>query len=59
MDDIEARWRADVEVERQHRGGGRCRDCAPRGGCLALLGAVRRRVDAEETGLRPTLGRLV
>ncbi|WP_159079177.1 hypothetical protein [Plantactinospora sp. BC1] len=54
-----AQRRDDRQIERQHRGGGRCTECAPRGGCLALLGAVRRRVDLDGTGVRTGLGRLL
>ncbi|MGX7669888.1 hypothetical protein [Plantactinospora sp. DSM 117369] len=61
MDKVMARLRADLQIERQHRGGGRCTECAPRGGCMRLLGAVRRRVDRAEStgGIRHGLGRLV
>ncbi|MGI5148019.1 hypothetical protein ACQEVC_16855 [Plantactinospora sp. CA-294935] len=59
--DTLAQWWVDIQIERQHRGGGRCIECAPRGGCMRLLGAVRRRVDRMEStgGIRHGLGRLM
>ncbi|MFD0973848.1 hypothetical protein [Plantactinospora endophytica] len=57
MDPID-RWWADLQLEQQHRDGGRCPECAPRGGCLALLAVVRRRADTQTTGIRHGLGRL-
>lgn len=40
MDD---QWLTDLRIVQQHARGGRCTKCGARGGCLALLGAVRRR----------------
>ncbi|MFY1669404.1 hypothetical protein ACN27G_05520 [Plantactinospora sp. WMMB334] len=58
--DLMDRWQADRRIEEQHQDGGRCTECAPRGGCLRLLAAVRRRVDRADTGtIRVGLGRLV
>ncbi|GIG87132.1 hypothetical protein [Plantactinospora endophytica] len=37
----------DQRIFEAHTNGGRCDECAPRGGCMALLGAVRRRTDQE------------
>ncbi|MBE1486419.1 hypothetical protein [Plantactinospora soyae] len=42
--DAWARWRADRWIERLHQGGGRCTECGRRGGCLALLAVVRRKM---------------
>ncbi|GIG87214.1 hypothetical protein [Plantactinospora endophytica] len=44
-----ARWQLDLLIERRHLDGGRCAECGPRGGCVALLAAVRRRVERETT----------
>ncbi|MFD0972755.1 hypothetical protein [Plantactinospora endophytica] len=52
-------WLADLQLVRQHRNGGRCTECAPRGGCLALLAAVRRRTDVAPGRIRHGVGRLV
>ncbi|MFY1673370.1 hypothetical protein ACN27G_25965 [Plantactinospora sp. WMMB334] len=49
---------ADQRIFEAHADGGRCAECAPRGGCIVLLAAVRRRVEREETGVRPGLERL-
>ncbi|MFY1670842.1 hypothetical protein ACN27G_12870 [Plantactinospora sp. WMMB334] len=50
----------DSLIERQHRAGHHCPDCAPRGGCLQLLAAVHRRLDRLTTTAIPTgLRRLV
>ncbi|WP_422770717.1 hypothetical protein ACN28C_29200 [Plantactinospora sp. WMMC1484] len=53
-------WLSDRRTERQHQGGGRCPDCAPRAGCLRLLIAVRRRIDhTTTTGIPSGPGRLL
>ncbi|MEO3926158.1 hypothetical protein ABGB07_20145 [Micromonosporaceae bacterium B7E4] len=56
-----AQWRADLQIERQHWGGGRCTECAPRGGCMRMLAVIRRRQDRAEStgGIRTGLGRLL
>ncbi|WP_422773809.1 hypothetical protein ACN28C_13485 [Plantactinospora sp. WMMC1484] len=60
MDITLARRRVDQLIERQHRAGRRCPECAPRGGCLRLLAAVHRRLDRAATARIPTgLRRLV
>ncbi|MFY1688048.1 hypothetical protein [Plantactinospora sp. WMMB782] len=52
------RHQADGQIFEAHAGGGRCAECAPRGGCVVLLAAVRRRVDSGPAGMRSGLVRL-
>ncbi|MFY1689081.1 hypothetical protein [Plantactinospora sp. WMMB782] len=59
MMDLVTQWQSDRRTEAQHRGGGRCTECAPRGGCVRLLAAVRRRVDRASTDSPTGLGRLL
>ncbi|WP_159079492.1 hypothetical protein [Plantactinospora sp. BC1] len=49
---------ADEQIFQAHAGGGRCAECAPRGGCMVLLAAVRRRVDSGAAGTWSGLVRL-
>ncbi|WP_159104733.1 hypothetical protein [Plantactinospora sp. BB1] len=50
--------RSDQRIFEAHADGGRCAECAPRGGCMVLLAAVRRRVDSGTAGTRSGLVRL-